>query len=63
LAPTTASAHFKGGNHRHGGFGFGFYGPAYVEAPVLANATACYYVKRPVTTPFGWQVQNVQVCE
>jgi hypothetical protein len=61
LVPTSASAHFKGGYHGHGGFGF--YGPAYVTTPVLVDAPTCYYVKQPVMTPFGWQVQKVQVCE
>ena len=65
LAPTTASAKWKGGwhGHHHGfhhgfhgyrGVGLGFYGASYVVAP------DCYLVKRITRSGF---VKMIKVCE
>ncbi|HWK95666.1 MAG TPA: hypothetical protein VNR39_09605 [Pseudolabrys sp.] len=63
LAPTAASAGggWKGPKHfgwhgGHGGFGVGFYGPAY-----YAGAD-CYVVRRVVHTPYGKRLRRVTVC-
>lgn len=58
LAPTAASANWHN-HHGHYGLGLGLVG----TAVVLNAAPSCYYVKQPVQTPFGLQVQYVQVCE
>ncbi len=66
LAPTTASAGgggWKGKHHWHGkhgwhggGFGVGFYGPAYYAGP------DCYVVRRVVHTPYGKRLRRITVC-
>lgn len=72
LAPTTASAGGGGWKGKHGwhgghgwhgkhgwhggGFGVGFYGPAYYAAP------DCYVVRRVVHTPYGKRLRRVTVC-
>jgi hypothetical protein len=67
LTPTVASAapgwHGHGGHgyghHRwhRGGFGIGFYGPAY------AAARDCYVVRRVVYTSHGKRWRRVTVCD
>ena len=60
LAPTAASAHWHNHYGHYGlGLGLGLVG----TAVVLNAAPSCYYVKQPVQTRFGLQVQYVQVCE
>ncbi len=64
LAPTSASAgpgwkhkHWHGGHGWHGGgFGVGFYGPAFYAGP------DCYVVRRVVHTPHGKRLRRVTVC-
>ena len=59
LAPTAASAHW---HHHHHGYGYGL-GLGLVGAAVVLNAApSCYYVKQPVQTDNGVQIQYVQVC-
>ncbi len=62
LAPTAASA---GWHHHHHGYGYGLgLGLGLVGAAVVLNAApSCYYVKQPVQTAYGVQIQYVQVCE
>jgi hypothetical protein len=67
LAPTTASAGFKGGNwgggnwgggwhHNHWGHGFGF-GVGYIGG----GDDGCYQTRR-VMTPYGMTFRTVNVC-
>jgi hypothetical protein len=58
LAPTAASAGWKGGwhHHHHGhGFGIGFIGGGY------GGYDGCYQVRR-VPTPYGYRFRTVNVC-
>jgi len=62
LAPTAASAGWKGGgfggfHHHHGGpsFGIGYIGGGYGDDD-------CYQLRR-VPTPFGYRLRTVNVCE
>ncbi len=66
LSPTAASAaggwHGHHGHHGHhrwhgGGFGIGFYGPAYYAA------SDCYVVRRVVYTSHGKRWRRVTVCD
>jgi hypothetical protein len=63
LAPTTASAGFKGGNwgggfHHHGHWGHGFgFGVGYVDG----GYDGCYQTRR-VFTPYGVTFRTVNVC-
>jgi hypothetical protein len=60
LAPTSASAGWKGGwphhhHHHHGlGFGIGFIGGGY-------GGEGCYQTRR-VWTPYGYRFRVVNVC-
>jgi hypothetical protein len=62
LAPTAASAGWKGGgwgggwhHHHYGhGFGIGFVGGGY-------GGDGCYQVRR-VATPYGYRFRTVNVC-
>lgn len=60
LAPTAASAGWKGGgwgggwHHHHHGFGIGFIGGGYGD-------DGCYRT-RLVPTPFGYRYRLVNVC-
>jgi uncharacterized membrane protein len=60
LAPTAASAGWKGGGwgggwHHHGhGFGIGFIGSGY-------GGDGCYQTRR-VATPYGYRFRTVNVC-
>jgi hypothetical protein len=60
LAPTAASAGWKGGGwgggwHHHGhGFGIGFIGSGY-------GGDRCYQTRR-VATPYGYRFRTVNVC-
>ena len=64
LAPTAASAKWKGGHHGHHGhhgWGKSFYyggGAAYVGYAGYSNC----WVKRWVDTPYGPRLQRVYVC-
>jgi hypothetical protein len=66
LAPTSASAHWKGGgggggfggfHHHHWGpgFGIGYIGGGYGD-------DGCYVTRR-VPTPFGYRLRVINVCE
>jgi hypothetical protein len=61
LAPTAASAGWKGGgwgggwHHHHHGFGIGFIGGGY------GGYDGCYQVRR-VPTPYGYRFRTVNVC-
>jgi hypothetical protein len=66
LAPTAASAHWKGGgmgggfggfHHHHfgPGFGIGYIGGGYGD-------DGCYVTRR-VPTPFGYRLRVINVCE
>jgi len=64
LAPTAASAkpwHHHHHHGWHGGWGFGFYGPAYCGPRYLVGGD-CYIVRRVVWTPYGKRVRRVEVC-
>lgn len=60
LAPTAASAHWKGGgwggHHHHfgPGFGIGYIGGGYGD-------DGCYVTRR-VPTPFGFRWRTVNIC-
>jgi hypothetical protein len=59
LAPTTASATYKGkhwGHHGHGGWGYNYYVPSYTS-----YYGSCW-VKRWVDTPYGPRLKRVYVC-
>ena len=62
LAPTAASAHWKGGgfggfhHHNHWGPGFGI---GYVDNGF--GGDGCYVTRR-VPTPFGFRWRTVNVC-
>jgi hypothetical protein len=59
LAPTAASAGWKGGgwhHHHHGhGFGIGFIGSGY------GGYDGCYQTRR-VPAPYGYRFRTVNVC-
>lgn len=62
LAPTTASAGFKGGNwggHHHGHWGHGGFG--FGVGYVGNDDDGCYQTRR-VYTPYGVVYRTVNVC-
>ena len=65
LAPTAASAGWKGGwHHGHHGWGHGYGGYGYgvsLYNPYIYDG-GCYKVKKFVNTPYGTQLRFVTVC-
>jgi hypothetical protein len=51
LAPTAASANWKGKNWHHS------------SVRILVAAPDCYYVKRAVLTKHGLRIRYIQVCD
>jgi hypothetical protein len=60
LAPTAASAHWKGGGGGFGGFHH-HWGPGFGIGYIGGGYDGCY-VTRPVLTPFGYRVRTINVC-
>jgi hypothetical protein len=63
LAPTAASAHWKGGGGGFGGFHHHHFGPGFGIGYVDNGfgGDGCYVTRR-VFTPFGFRWRTVNVC-
>jgi hypothetical protein len=61
LAPTAASAGWKGGWGGHHHHFHGYYGPAFGVGYVGLYNDGCYVTRR-IMTPYGYRLRTVNVC-
>lgn len=61
MAPTAASAGWKGGWGWHGHHHHHFHGPAFGLGYVGFYDRGCYVTRR-VLTPYGYRLRTVNVC-